>query len=219
MSVRAFLLHHPLFWGLILTPATLFVHTFFPTSQILSFVLSLFAIIPLAALLSHSTEQIAERLGNAPGGLLSATMGNITELIIGLTALHAGLFDLVKAALAGAVITNGLCTLGISFLAGGFKHHIQKLNLDYVHLHAGSLLLAAIALLVPSVLQELPNPNVLPAVQPISLALSIVLIVVYLLGLLFTLVTHNEIFNRQKKVAPRQFNGMPLAAYISAMLI
>lgn len=219
MQVRAFLRHHPLFIGLAFTPLTLAIHETSPQSHSALFFLSLLSIIPLAALLSHATEHIAERLGNALGGLLSATMGNMTELIIGLTALHAGLFDLVKSALAGAVITNGMFTLGISFLVGGARHHIQKLNLDYVHMQAGLLLLATIALLVPSVLQTLPNPDAVKALQPISLSLSVVLIGVYLLGLLFTLVTHPEIFNRRKKMPPRKFNGLPFLFYVAAMII
>ena len=70
------------------------------------------AIVPLAALLSHATESVATKTGDTIGGLLNATLGNLTELIIALTALHAGQYVLVKASIAGAIVTNTLFMLG-----------------------------------------------------------------------------------------------------------
>jgi Ca2+:H+ antiporter len=77
--------------------------------------LSVLAIVPLAALLSRATEIVAERTGDAVGGLLNATLGNLTELIIAITALQAGQYLLVKASVAGAIVTNTLFMLGGSF--------------------------------------------------------------------------------------------------------
>ena len=113
----------------------------------LLFVLSVFAIVPLAALLSHATESVAAKTGDAVGGLLNATLGNLTELVIALTALRAGQFMLVKASIAGAIVTNTLFMLGASFLLGGIKHHTQEYNRVSARLQTGLLFLATIALL------------------------------------------------------------------------
>jgi Ca2+:H+ antiporter len=184
----------------------------------LLFGVSLLAIIPLAAVMSHATEKVAERMGNAAGGLLSATMGNMTELIIGLTALSAGMFDLVKAAIAGAVISNGLFTMGLAFLVGGVNQHRQPLNLEFVHVEAALLLLATIALLVPSALYNFQGVDIQRALHPISLALSIILIFAYFLGLLFTLVTHPEIFESRRNPPPRLYNSWSLPVALLVLL-
>ena len=116
--------------------------------------LSVLAIVPLAALLSHATESVAAKTGDAVGGLLNATLGNLTELVIALAALRAGQYMLVKASIAGAIVTNTLFMLGASFLLGGLKHHIQEFNRVGARLQAGLLFLAAVALLVPSAVSE-----------------------------------------------------------------
>ena len=85
------------------------------------------------------------------GGLLNATLGNLTELIIALAALRAGQYVLVKASIAGAIVTNALFMLGVSFLIGGLKHHVQEYNRNGARLQASLLFLAAIAILIPSV--------------------------------------------------------------------
>ncbi len=90
--------------------------------------LSVLAIVPLAALLSHATESVAAKTGDTVGGLLNATLGNLTELVIALAALRAGQYTLVKASIAGAIVTNTLFMLGASFLLGGLKHHVQEYN-------------------------------------------------------------------------------------------
>ena len=121
-----------------------------PEAHTLLFVLSVLAIVPLAALLSHATESVAAKTGDTVGGLLNATLGNLTELVIALTALRAGQYMLVKASIAGAIVTNTLFMLGASFLLGGLKHHVQEFNRVSARLQAGLLFLATIALLVPS---------------------------------------------------------------------
>jgi Ca2+:H+ antiporter len=81
--------------------------------------------VPLAALLSRATHAVAAKSGDATGGLLNATLGNLTELVIALTALRAGDLVLVKTSIAGAIVTNTLFMLGVSLLLGGLKHHVQ----------------------------------------------------------------------------------------------
>ena len=83
-------------------------------------------------------------------GLLNATLGNLTELVIALAALHAGQYMLVKASVAGAIVANTLFMLGASFLLGGLKHHLQEYNRVNARFQAGLLFLATVALLIPS---------------------------------------------------------------------
>src|ERR1700757_222036 len=118
--------HTPLLWLLVLVPIVLIAAQLAPSAHTLLFVLSVLAIVPLAALLSHATEAVAEKTGDAVGGLLNATLGNLTELIIAVTALHAGQYTLVKASIAGAIVTNSLFMLGASFLLGGLRYHVQE---------------------------------------------------------------------------------------------
>src|SRR5688500_11334518 len=142
--------HNPLLWLLVFVPAVFVVEARAPEAHTLLFVLSVLAIVPLAALLSHATESVAAKTGDAVGGLLNATLGNLTELVIALTALRAGQYMLVKASIAGAIVTNTLFMLGVSFLLGGLRHHVQEYNRAGARLQAGLLFLATVALLVPS---------------------------------------------------------------------
>jgi len=107
----------PLLWLLALVPVVLIAQVLKPEAHTLLFVLSVLAIVPLAALLSHATESVAAKTGDMIGGLLNATLGNLTELLIALAALRAGQYVLVKASVAGAIITNALFMLGTSWSA------------------------------------------------------------------------------------------------------
>lgn len=189
--------HTPLLWMLVFVPALLIAETIAPVSHTLLFVLAVLAIVPLAALLSHATESVSERTGDAIGGLLNATLGNLTELIIALTALHAGQYMLVKASIAGAIVTNSLFMLGASFLLGGLRYHVQDYNRAGGRLSSGLLLLATIALLAPSAVAELDLAQSEAMAGRLSLGLAVLLIVAYGLGLLFSLKTHRELFASQ----------------------
>ncbi|HYX01195.1 MAG TPA: calcium/proton exchanger [Reyranella sp.] len=186
--------HNPLLWLLALVPVVLIAAQAAPEAHTLLFVLSVLAIVPLAALLSHATESVAEKTGDAVGGLLNATLGNLTELVIAMAALHAGEYALVKGSIAGAIVTNSLFMLGASFLLGGLKHHVQEYNRAGARLHAGLLLLATIALVTPSAIARTDLAAGAAMTQKLSLGLAVLLIVGYALGLLFSLKTHREIF-------------------------
>ena len=154
---------------------------------------SVLAIVPLAALLSHATESVAAKTGDTVGGLLNATLGNLTELVIALAALGAGQYTLVKASIAGAIVTNTLFMLGASFLLGGLRHHVQEYNRVSARVQAALLFLATIALLVPSSIADADRaPGAVT--QSLSLGLAVLLIVAYGLGMLFSLKTHREFF-------------------------
>jgi Ca2+:H+ antiporter len=186
--------HNPLLWLLVFVPTALVTAKLRPEAHTLLFVLAVLAIVPLAALLSHATESVAAKTGDAVGGLLNATLGNLTELVIALTALRAGEYMLVKASIAGAIVTNTLFMLGFSFLLGGLKYHVQEYNRVSARVQAGLLFLATIALLVPSVTPQSDVSAGAVFIRKLSICLSILLIVAYGLGMLFSLKTHRELF-------------------------
>ncbi len=185
---------NPLLWLLVFVPVVLIVARIRPGAYTALFALSVLAIVPLAALLSHATESVAAKTGDAVGGLLNATLGNLTELIIALTALRAGEYMLVKASIAGAVVANSMFVLGASFLLGGLKHHVQEFNRPGARLQAALLFLATVALLVPSAISVADSGSRAEITGKLSVGLSILLIVTYGLGLLFSLKTHREVF-------------------------
>jgi Ca2+:H+ antiporter len=187
--------HSRLLWLLAIVPFLFVAKAIRPETHAALFILSILAIVPLAALLSRATESVAARTGDTIGGLLNATLGNLTELIIALTALHAGQYVLVKASIAGAIVTNSLFMLGTSLLLGGLKHHVQEYNRNSARLQAGLLFLATIALLIPSMLAEIDSAAATAEFnQALSLGLSALLIASYALGMLFSLKTHREFF-------------------------
>jgi Ca2+:H+ antiporter len=186
--------HNKLLWLLVFVPAVLAAAELAPASHSLLFVLSVLAVVPLAALLSHATESVAARTGDAVGGLLNATLGNLTELVIALAALRAGQYMLVKASIAGAIFTNTLFMLGMSFFLGGLRDHVQEYNRASARVQAGLLFLATVGLLVPSLLATGGAGGRESVIQELSLGLSILLIAAYALGLLFSLKTHRELF-------------------------
>jgi len=185
--------HNPLLWLLVFVPVVFAAAQFKPEAHTLLFVFSVLAIVPLAALLSHATESVAAKTGDAVGGLLNATLGNLTELVIALTALRAGQYMLVKASIAGAIVTNTLFMLGMSFLLGGLKFHVQEYNRASARVQAGMLFLATVALLIPSAVSQ-ADTTAVEFTNKLSLGLAVLLIVAYGLSMLFSLKTHSELF-------------------------
>src|SRR5947208_2360632 len=165
---------NPVLWLLTFAPVVLVAQRIDTEAHTLLFVLSVLAIVPLAALLSHATESVAAKTGDMIGGLLNASLGNLTELVIALAALRAGQYTLVKASIAGAIVANTLFLLGASFLLGGLKHHMQDYNRINARLQTGLLFLATIAMLIPSVVLQADKAG--PTfMQELSLGLSVLL--------------------------------------------
>ena len=189
--------HSPLLWMLVFVPLVLVAEKAAPSAHTALFVLAVLAIVPLAALLSHATESVAEKTGDAIGGLLNATLGNLTELIIAIAALHTGEYMLVKASIAGAIVTNSLFMLGASFLLGGLRHHVQEYNRAGGRLYSALLLMATIALLAPAAVADLDPARGDVMAQKLSAGLAVLLIFAYGLGLLFSLKTHKELFKSE----------------------
>jgi Ca2+:H+ antiporter len=186
--------HNPLLWLLVFVPVVFAAEKIKPEAYTLLFVLSVLAIVPLASLLSHATESVASKTGDSVGGLLNATLGNLTELVIAVTALRAGQYMLVKASVAGAIVTNTLFMLGASFFLGGLKYHIQEFNRITARFQAALLFLATVALLIPSAVSQADFPAATAFTRELSQGLAVLLIVAYGLGMVFSLKTHRELF-------------------------
>lgn len=213
-SVLNAILERKILWLLALVPVVLVLAPLLHESQSLLFVLSVFAIVPLAALLSLATEQVAARTGDSIGGLLNATLGNLTELIIGLTALRAGEYLLVKASIAGAIVTNTLFMTGACFLLGGLKYHVQDFNSANTRLQMGLLFLAAFALMVPSAMADMDS-QVLPG--SLSVMIAIILLLTYGLSLVFTLGTHKAYFSAAEHGETEE-DVWPVSAAVAVLL-
>ena len=144
------------------------------------------AIVPIAGLLGEATESLAERTGPQIGGLLNASLGNAAELIITVVAINAGKIALVKASIIGSILGNLLFVLGLSLLLGGIKQGTQKFDRNRVSIDATLVILAAIAISIPSLFNELIEPNV-QRVETLSLATAVVVLGIYVLSILYTL--------------------------------
>lgn len=159
------------------------------------FVTAAIAILPLAGWMGTATEEIAVVSGPLLGGLLNATFGNATELIIAFVALNAGLVEVVKASLTGSIIGNLLLVMGLSMLLGGLRYKEQEFQPIVARVNASSMNLAVIALLLPTAVEFSSDGLAAPVMQIFSVAVAIVLIGVYLLTLLFSMRTHSYLYD------------------------
>lgn len=160
----------------------------------ITFFISAIAIIPLAAFMGRATEEIAAHKGQSVGGLLNATFGNLTELIIAFVALNKGYIDVVKASITGSIIGNLLLVMGASFFAGGLKFKIQSFNKAAVGNGSSMLTIAVIGLVVPAMFSYSSGTQPSnPIVVNLSEWVAFILLAVYFLGLLFSLHTHKNV--------------------------
>ncbi|QYE98917.1 calcium/proton exchanger [Paraclostridium sordellii] len=160
------------------------------------FVLAALSIIPLAGLMGEATEEISFYTGPKIGGFLNATFGNATELIISFFALKAGLFDVVKASIAGSVIGNILLVLGASMLFGGLKHKNQTFNKKVIEVSSSMLLFAVIGLCIPAIFTHTINPKLLNTrYEGLSIVVAIIMFAIYILSLVFSFITHKDIYS------------------------
>lgn len=188
----------PILWLGVFIPIVLILEWTHGASSTIMFVLSILAIVPLAGFLSHATEGIAAKTGDTIGGLLNATLGNLTELVIFIAALRQGLTELVKASIAGAVVTNSLFMLGMSFLLGGIKFKVQNFNKLNAFIESSLLFIVCIALMVPAVVNKVSADQSPLTLNKISLGIAILLMLIYMLSLLFSLKTHAGFFKSEE---------------------
>jgi Ca2+:H+ antiporter len=163
------------------------------------------AIIPLAFVMGKATEELAAHMGPGPGGLLNATFGNATELIIAIFALSAGLIEIVKASITGSIIGNILLVLGLSMLVGGVRYKEQEFDSSAATTRSTMLTLAVIALVMPTLFALFVHEEGIEGItDAMSIGISVILITAYILGLVFSLKTHKHFYN------PRGEEGEPI---------
>ena len=178
---------------LLFIPISLAAH-FLEWGDLIVFITAALAILPLAAWMGTATEEITVVVGPGIGGFLNATFGNATELIIALVALNAGLIDVVKASITGSIISNLLLVMGLSMLLGGIRYKEQTFESVVARVNASSMNLAVIAILLPTAMNYTSVGINEATVQNLSLAVAIVLILVYGLTLLFSMKTHAYLY-------------------------
>ena len=162
--------------------------------HLILFAVSAIALIPLAKLIGDSTEHLATYYGPTAGSLLNVTFGNAAEIIISVVAISAGLIDLVKASITGSIIGNILLILGLSVIAGGFRYKEQTFSRENIGIQSSMLFLAIIGLAVPTILASTILSPLENQVQILSDALAVILLIVYILGIVFTFITHKHLF-------------------------
>jgi Ca2+:H+ antiporter len=178
---------------LLLAAPTAFVAEALVAAPVAVFLLAALGLIPLAGLIGLATEALAERLGPGIGGLLNATFGNAAEIIIGLTALAAGLPEVVRASLAGSIVGNALLVLGTSMLIGGWRYRRQLFSPRVAGQYASMLALAVIGIAIPSLLAtvgESTRPGAAVAqgtpLHRLSIGIAIILLICYVAYIAFS---------------------------------
>ena len=187
------LLKPSLNWFLVFVPVVLVLEYTRPELHIAIFFTACAAIIPLAGWMGRATEHLAEKTGEGIGGLLNATFGNAAELIIAIVALQRGMIGVVKASITGSILGNVLLVLGASVLAGGMKYKSQTFNETGARSQTSMLTLAAISLIAPAAYHHTVGPAK-GQEGTMAIAISVLLLVTYACGLLFSLKTHKRLF-------------------------
>ena len=183
------------------------------------FAFSSLAIIPLAGLMGKSTDVIACFCGQKIGGLLNATFGNATELIIAFVAMKAGMFDVVKASLAGSVIGNILLVLGMSMLCGGLKFKIQKFNRNSINITCSMLFLAVLGLAIPAFFTHaMPERSLTTQYEGLSVIIAVLMLLVYVMQFVFSFVTHRTLYEETLTMDDEEKPSMKLPVAIGLLI-
>ncbi len=199
-------------WLLLLVPLSVVVRFVVDAPAPWVFGSAVLAIVPLAEWIRRGTEELAKRAGAAIGGLLNVTFGNVAELLLALFVLASGRADVVKAQITGSIVGNGLLGLGIAVLIGSWNRTRQTFDRERAGLLSSLLALSVIALLVPALFDYTERAVMRPAdaVLPderVSLGVSVVLLLVYAANLVYTLVTHRDVY------APARDPDAPVAGW------
>lgn len=210
-----YLLSHPLAVLLLALPLAL-IGRYAGWSPVMIFIFSAVGVIPMAGYIGEATEALAEHTGPKIGGLLNATLGNAAELIITLVAIKAGLLELVKASITGSILGNLLLVMGFSMVVGGLRHGVQTFDRRQSGNHAILLTLSILALAIPSLFGHAilgGNSNWLTdesafsiQVEALSIGVAIVMIVLYGLGILYSLRHLNHTSQTPVTYAPPTHN-------------
>jgi Ca2+:H+ antiporter len=186
---------------------------------LLVFLTAGFAIVPLAALLSHTTEEIASVVGTSLGGLLNATFGNATEMIIAIVALRAGLVDVVKASITGTLVANLLLALGVAIVLGGMRFKEQSFQPAIARINASSLNLGLVVLMTPTAIDFTSQGLPTTTIDRFSWVAAVLLLVFYMLMLLFSMKTHKYMYDLRALESESTTHHVNLKKQIAILLI
>mgnify|MGYP001451441877 FL=1 len=164
---------------------------------LICFIVSAAGIIPIALLLSDATEEIAEHSGPTIGAICTAVFGNCAEFIIALSALRLGLIDVVKASITGAILSDLLLVTGVAMLVGGLKYSEQSFQATMVRTNGAAMTLAVMAMALPASLISTSGIDDPVAIHGLSMTVAVILIAIYFFTLIFSLATHNHLFDPQ----------------------
>ncbi len=201
--------------GYIAIPLAFLCHFFLARGKewepIATFALAALGVIPLAHLMGKATEHLSEKTGPTWGGLLNATFGNAAELIIAIIALTQGLTEIVKASLTGSILGNLLLVAGAAMVVGGWRREKQGFSRSSAEVNSGLLALATASMLFPAIfhftVERMHDVQIHEHEKKVSMLTSIILLVVYALGLLFTLRTHAHILSPRPAETPEDPRG------------
>ncbi len=203
---------------LIFIPVTI-AGQFMGFSDPVMFILSALAIIPLAGVMGKGTDIISYYAGQKIGGLLNATFGNATELIIAFIAMKAGMFDVVKASLAGSVIGNILLVLGMAMLCGGIRFKTQYFNRQSINNTSSMLLFAVLGLCVPAFfIHTMSESTKSMQIEDFSVIVAIIMLVIYILQFVFTFGTHRHLFEEVSDEETEETPNMSLRVAIAVLV-
>ena len=181
------------------------------------FIVSAIAVLPIAGWIGKSTEHLAARMGSTWGALFNATFGNLAEMIIAILGIRAGLAEVVKASFTGSILGNLLFVGGLSMLCGGWKRESQKFNTLAAESQAGQLVLAVAALVVPTVFFRVAHGSShVDLMHGVSVGTSVILVIVYILGLVFTFRTHQHLLTVEYE--EEDMEAWPISKAVLALL-
>jgi Ca2+:H+ antiporter len=176
-------------WLLVFIPVA-YALEWLHANPVIVFLASAAAIVPLASLMERATEVLAHHLGPTYGGLLSATMGNAPELIIGISALRNGLVEVLKGSIAGSVLGTLLFGMGVTIVFGGLRRPVQTFDSGMVALNSALLMIASFGLIVPAVFHFTGALDEQSLNQELSLEISVILLLSYFASMAYTFFTH-----------------------------
>ena len=211
-------------WLLLLVPVSLALAYFVHPGPVWVFVVAVLAIVPLAEWIRRATEHLASRVGPAIGGLLNVTFGNTAELILAIFVLISGEQSVVKGQITGSIIGNGLLGLGLAILCGSIGRERQCFKRERAGLLSSLLILATLALLLPALFDYtergiFASPAASRRDEQLSLGVAIVLIIVYVANLIYTLLTHRDVFEFERSDEKQRRTPWPVWQSLAVLFV
>jgi Ca2+:H+ antiporter len=218
LLIRNHLRSNPLAFLLIAIPLAIFAELFH-WGPLWVFLFAALGLVPMAGYIGKATEVLSLFTGPRIGGLLNATLGNAAELIITLVAIKAGLLDLVKASITGSIVGNLLLVMGLAMVVGGVKNGLQTFDRRHASNNAILLILAIMALVIPSFFSGSIGDEHSIGVEALSLGVAVVMMLLYALGIIYSLKAERSPIAQASTVEPRHKPAMTLSQSITLLVI